>query len=138
MDSLVAHTKPRDGSSESSNLRMIRAAFDVSVSQGFMAGLEALLERAREDCQFSPYIASGDIIRGHDAIRSFYRSATSAGTDMRLRATTFHEEGDAVIVNGTMRVGRPSGGFSESQISWTYRFEDGQLSEASWGPRRVS
>jgi ketosteroid isomerase-like protein len=137
VDSLVAHTTPRTGLPESSTLRIIREAFDLSVSHGFMAGLEALLEHAREDCRFSPYIASGEIIRGHDAIRAFYRSATSAGTDMRLRATTFHEEGDAVIVNGTMRVGRPSGGFSESQISWTYRFEDGQLAEASWGPRRA-
>jgi ketosteroid isomerase-like protein len=138
VDSLVAHTKPREGSSESSNLRMIRAAFDVSVGQGFMAGLEALLENAREDCEFSPYIASGHIISGHDAIRAFYRSAVSAGTDMRLRGSTFHEEGDTVIVNGSMRVGRPSGGFAESQISWTYKFRDGQLAEASWRPRRAS
>jgi hypothetical protein len=43
-----------------------------------------------------------------------------------------------VIVNGTMRVARPGGGFSESQISWTYRFDDGRLAEASWSPRRIS
>jgi ketosteroid isomerase-like protein len=129
MDSLTVPT-------ESANLGKIRDAFEVSVSQGFMAGLEALLEHAREDCEFSPYVASGDIISGHDAIRAFYRSAMSAGTDMRLRPTTFHEEGDTVTVNGTMRVGRPSGGFSESQISWTYKFRDGQLAEASWAPRR--
>jgi len=43
-----------------------------------------------------------------------------------------------VIVNGTMRVARPGGGFSESQISWTYRFHDGRLAEASWSPRRIS
>ena len=130
--------EPKDGQSESSNLRMIRDAFDVSVGQGFLAGLEALLERAREDCEFRPYIASGHIISGHDAIRAFYRSAASAGTDMRLRPATFHEEGDTVVVNGSMRVGRPSGGFSESQISWTYRFRDGQLAQASWRPRRPS
>jgi ketosteroid isomerase-like protein len=117
---------------------MIKAAFDVSVAQGFMAGLEALLEHAREDCEFRPYIASGHIICGHDAIRAFYRSAMSAGTEMRLRATTFHEDGDTVIVNGSMRVGRPSGGFSESQISWTYKFRDGLLADASWRPRRLS
>jgi hypothetical protein len=43
-----------------------------------------------------------------------------------------------VLVNGSMRVGRPSGGFSESQISWIYKFRDGQLAEASWSPRRIS
>jgi ketosteroid isomerase-like protein len=138
MDSLADRTEPTEGQTESSNLRLIRGAFDVSVTQGFMAGLEALLDFAREDCEFRPYIASGHIITGHDAIRAFYRSATAAGTEMRLRPKSFHEEGDSVIVQGTLRVGRPSGGFSESQISWTYRFRDGQLAQASWSPRRVA
>jgi hypothetical protein len=137
MDSLTTPRTPRDGLAESANLKMIRAAFDVSVGQGFMAGLEALLDNAREDCEFRPYIASGHIICGHDAIRAFYRAAMAAGTEMRLRPTTFQEEGDTVTVNGTMRVGRPSGGFSESQISWTYKFREGLLAEASWSPRRA-
>jgi ketosteroid isomerase-like protein len=138
MDSLAARTVLTDGPSESSNLRLIREAFDVSVTQGFLAGLEALLEVAREDCEFRPYIASGHIITGREAIRAFYRSAAAAGTEMRLRPMSFHEDGDSVIVNGTMRVARPSGGFSESQISWTYTFRDGQLAQVSWGPRRIS
>jgi ketosteroid isomerase-like protein len=121
---------------ESTNLRTIKDAFDISERQGFMAGLEVLLARASEDCEFRPYIASGDSLRGHDAIRAFYRAAFKAGTDMRLRAISFQEVGDAVIVYGSMRVGRPSGGFSESQISWTYRFRDGLLAEVSWSPRR--
>jgi ketosteroid isomerase-like protein len=138
MDSLAAPTQPRDGHPESSNLKTIRAAFDVSVQQGFMAGLEALLENAREDCEFRPYIASGETLHGPEAVRAFYRSAASDGTDMRLRAAAFHEVGDTVIVNGTMRVARPSGGFSESQISWTYKFRDGRLVQASWSPRRIN
>jgi ketosteroid isomerase-like protein len=138
MDSLAAPAQPRDGHPDSSNLRLIQAAFEVSMQQGFMAGLEALLEIAADDCEFRPYIASGDILRGPEEVRSFYRSAASAGTDMRLRAATFHEDGDTVIVNGTMRVARPSGGFSESQISWSYRFRHGRLAEASWSPRRIS
>ena len=121
---------------ESVNLRTIKDAFDISERQGFMAGLEVLLAKASEDCEFRPYIAPGDSVRGHDAIRAFYRAAFKAGTDMRLRAISFQEVGDAVIVYGSMRVGRPSGGFSESQISWTYRFRDGLLAEVSWSPRR--
>ena len=123
---------------ESTNLDTIKAAFDVSVNQGFMAGLEILLARAREDCEFRPYIASGQSLRGPDAVRAFYRSAIKAGTDMRLRGASFHEDGESVIVHGAMRVGRPTGGFSESQISWTYKFREGRLAEASWSPRRVS
>jgi ketosteroid isomerase-like protein len=138
MDSLVARPASQNGHAESSNMRTIKEAFRANVDEGFDAGLDVLLRNAREDCEFRPYIASGHIICGHDAIRAFYRSAMSAGTEMRLRATTFHEDGDTVIVNGSMRVGRPSGGFSESQISWTYKFRDGQLAEASWSPRRLS
>ena len=137
MDSLLARSGPAQGHDESSNLRKVKGAFDVSVSAGFMAGLESLLEFAREDCEFRPYIASGHIITGHEAIRAFYRAALTAGTDMRLHPNSFHEDGDKVIVYGSMRVGRPSGGFSESQISWTYRFSGGKLAEASWSPRRL-
>jgi ketosteroid isomerase-like protein len=137
MDSLTAPAEPKNGRPESSNLAMVRAAFDVSVQQGFIPGLEALLQHAREDCEFRPYIASGHVISGHEAIRAFYHAAVSAGTEMKLRPTSFHEEGDTVVVNGSMRVGRPSGGFSESQISWTYKFRDGLLAEASWSPRRA-
>jgi ketosteroid isomerase-like protein len=123
-------------STESTNLRTIKDAFDISGRQGFMAGLEILLATAHEDCEFRPYIASGHVVRGHDAIRGFYRAAIKAGTDMRMRAISFQEVGNLVVVYGSMRVGRPSGGFSESQITWTYRFRDGLLAEVSWSPRR--
>ena len=135
MDSLITSGGVSPGQVDSPNLRIIRHAFDVSVERGFVAGLEVLLANAAEDCEFRPYISSGDPISGHDAIRAFYRSAMKAGTEMRLRPTAFREEDEMVIVNGTMRDGRPSGGFAESQISWTYKFRDGLLAEASWSPR---
>jgi ketosteroid isomerase-like protein len=138
MDSQIASAPVTPGQSDSPNLRIVRAAFEVSVEKGFVAGLEELLDHAREDCTFRPYIASGEPLTGHDTIRAFYRAAMTGGTEMRLRAGAFREEGDTVIVDGTMRVGRPTGGFSESQISWTYRFEDGRLAEASWCPRRAA
>src|SRR3954464_15951394 len=102
MDSVTAPT-------ESANLSMIKVAFEVSVAQGFLAGLEALLERAHEDCEFRPYIASDHIISDADAIRAFYRSAATTGTDMRRRAATCNDAGDTVIVNGSLPAGRPSG-----------------------------
>jgi ketosteroid isomerase-like protein len=137
MDSLITSGGVTPGQVDSPNLRFIRQAFDVSVERGFVAGLEELLANAAEDCEFRPYISSGEPISGHDAIRAFYRSAIKAGTEMRLRPTAFREEDDMVIVNGTMRVGRPSGGFAESQLSWTYKFRDGLLAEVAWRPRRA-
>jgi ketosteroid isomerase-like protein len=126
---------PVNGHGGSGNLESIKAAFRVTVDEGFVAGLEALLAIAHEDCEFRPYTADR-VLHGHDEIRSFYRQAAEEGTDMKLRPARFREVGDRVVVDGSMRVVRPAGGFSESQISWTYRFRDGRLAEAGWGPRR--
>ena len=136
MDLLAGHAEPRNGHVDSPNMLAIKEAFRASVEDGFEAGLEALLRLSHADCEFHPYI--GDhTLRGHEAIRAYYRDAIAAGTDMRLRPTHFHEVGDEVVVDGTIRVGRPTGGFSESQISWVYRFRDGRLAAAGWGPRRT-
>jgi ketosteroid isomerase-like protein len=125
-----------NGHSESPQLLAIKAAFRASVDEGFEAGLEALLKSAHEDCEFRPYIASDRVLRGHDEVRTYYGEAIAAGTEMRLNPTSFHEDGDDVVVHGSIRVARPTGGFSESQISWTYRFRDGRLAAAGWGPRQ--
>ena len=126
-----------NGDSESANLQAIREAFRTSVEDGFVAGLDALLSFAREDCEFRPYIGSDRVLRGHDEVRRYYGEAIAAGTQMRLKPSTFHEIGDEIVVDGTIRVARPTGGFSESQISWTYRFREGRLAEAGWSARRM-
>jgi ketosteroid isomerase-like protein len=136
MDSPTAPPEPMNGHLESPNLQAIKAAFTASVDEGFEAGLEALLRMAHDDCEFRPYIAGGQVIRGHDEIRAYYHEALNSGTEMKMRPTSFQEVGDRVVVKGSMRVGRPSGGFAESQITWTYRFRDGRLAEAGWSPRR--
>jgi ketosteroid isomerase-like protein len=138
MDSLVARPAAKDVRADSPNLEAIKEAFRASVDEGFEAGLEALLRVAHADCEFRPYIASDRVLRGHDEIRRYYGEAIAAGTQMRLNPTGFREAGDEVVVDGSIRVARPTGGFSESQISWTYRFRDGRLAEARWGPRRAS
>ncbi|MEA2362413.1 MAG: hypothetical protein QOD71_1558 [Thermoleophilaceae bacterium] len=137
MDSLAGRTAPEDGCAASPNLLAIKEAFRAAIDDGFEAGLEALLRHAREDISFRPYI-SDQVLQGPDAIRAYFREAIAAGTQMRPKATSFRETVDEVVVNGSMRVARPTGGFSESQISWTYRFREGLLAEADWGPRRSS
>jgi len=124
--------------SESAQMQVIKEAFRASVHDGFEAGLEALLREAHEDCEFRPYIADGEALRGHDVVRRYYAEAIADGAHMRLHPTSFHEDGDDIIVHGSIRVARPSGGFSESQISWTYSFRDGRLASAGWRPRQSS
>jgi ketosteroid isomerase-like protein len=138
MDSLVARPAPQNDHADSANLEAIKEAFRASVDDGFEAGLEALLRVAHPDCEFRPYIASDRVLRGHDEIRRYYGEAIAAGTQMRLHPTGFRASGDEVVVDGSIRVARPAGGFAETQICWTYRFRDGRLAEAGWGPRRAS
>ena len=135
MDSLAARPAPQNGHAESPNLHVIKQAFRASVDDGFEAGLEELLSVAHADCEFRPYIAANRVLRGHDEVRRYYGEAIAAGTQMRLNPTSFHEAGDEVVVHGSIRVARPSGGFAETQISWTYRFRDGRLAAAGWTPR---
>jgi hypothetical protein len=135
MDSRTAPAAPTNGRATSPNLERIKAAFRTSAEDGFEAGLEVLLAVAHPDCEFRPYIAGGSSLRGHDEIRAFYRRAIAEGAEMKLRATSFEEVGDEILVNGSMRVARPTGGFLESQLSWTYRFRDGLLAEVASGPR---
>jgi ketosteroid isomerase-like protein len=137
MDSRTAPRAPTHGHVESPNLERIKAAFRTSADEGFIAGLEALLQMAHEDCEFHPYLGAGSVLRGQDEVRAFYRGAAAEGTEMKLRATSFDESGDQVLVNGSVRVARPTGGFLESQLSWTYTFRDGLLAEAVSGPRRT-
>jgi ketosteroid isomerase-like protein len=137
MDSLVARPDlaHHNGDADSPNMVAIKQAFRASVDDGFEAGLEALLSRAHEDCEFRPYIADNRVLSGHDEVRRYYGEAIAAGTEMRLHPTSFHDQGDEVVVQGSIRVARPSGGFAETQISWTYRFRDGRLAQAGWSPR---
>jgi ketosteroid isomerase-like protein len=137
MESLGTRPAQPNGYAESANMQAIKEAFRASVDDGFEAGLEALLRRAHEDCEFRPYIADGRALRGHDEVRRYYGEAIAAGTQRRLNPTSFHEHGDEIVVHGSIRGARPSGGFAESQISWTYSFRDGRLAAAGWSPRRA-
>jgi ketosteroid isomerase-like protein len=137
MDSMTGPVEPRLDHADSPNLRVVKDAFEVLDQGGLEAALEHLLSHAHADVEFSPYLASGQVLRGPDEIRAFYRGQLEAGTSLVPRPSSFEERGDEVVVNGSLRVVRATGGFAESQISWTYRFRDGRLQEARWGPRRV-
>ena len=129
MDSPTAPPAARNGRTYPSPLETVKAAFRSADAEGFDAGLDALLACAHADCEFHPYGAPNGL-RGHDEIRQYYRQIEAGGTMMTIRGTTFHEDGEDVIVDGALRVLRPGGSLAESQISWRYRFEDGLLREA--------
>jgi ketosteroid isomerase-like protein len=124
---------------DSPNLRVVKGAFEVLGEGGLEAAIDHLLSHAHDDVEFRPYVADGNVLRGPEEVRAFYRGQLEAGIEFTARPSTFEESGDdEVVVNGSLRVVRSSGGFAESQLSWTYRFRDGRLQEVRGGPRRAA
>ena len=119
---------------DSPNMLLVKEAFRASQESGLVAGMETLLSRAHESTEFRPYVASGRVLRGPDEVRAFFSEQAAAGSTLSARPATFEEDGDEVIVTGSLRVVRPAGGFSETQMKWIYRFRDGRLDEATWSP----
>jgi ketosteroid isomerase-like protein len=136
MNSLAGPVEPRADLAASPNLRVVMDAFDRLDEGGVEACIEHLLDHAHPDVEFCPYVGAGKILRGPDEVRAFYRGQLEAGMSLVARPSSFEDRGDEVFVNGSLRVVQPTGGFAESQLSWTYRFREGRLQEARWGPRR--
>ena len=117
------------------NLQVVKEAFRAFAEEGLEAGVDSLLEHAHEQTELRPYSAAGRVLRGPDEARAFFREQAADGMAMALRPASFDERGDEVVVKGSLRVSRPTGGFAESQVRWIYRFRDGRLDEAHWSPR---
>jgi ketosteroid isomerase-like protein len=136
---MAGSVEPRLDEVDSANVRVVKGAYEILGEGGLEASLEHLLSHAHEDVEFSPYVAAGQVLRGADEVRAFFRGQMEDGTALVVRPTSFEEDGqDVVVVNGSLRVVRANGGFAESQIRWTYRFRDGRLKEARGDPRRAA
>lgn len=138
MDSMAGPVELGLDHADSPNVRVVKDTFEVLGESGMEAAIEHLLSHSHDDVEFAPYIGAGLVLRGRDEVRAYYRGQLESGTVMTARPSSIEEYGDEVVVNGSLRVLRPAGGFAESQISWTYRFRDGRLQEARGGPRRTA
>ncbi len=136
MDSVAGPVEPRADLADSPNVRVVKTTYEVLADGGLEAAIEHLMSHAHADVEVSSYLGAGQVLRGPDEVRAFYRGQLEAGTSLVPRPSTFEERGDVVVVNGSLRVVRTSGGFAESQLSWTYRFRDGRLQELRSGPRQ--
>jgi ketosteroid isomerase-like protein len=136
MDSMAGPVEPGLDHADSPNVRLVKDTFDVLSESGLEAAIEHLLSHSHDDVEFAPYLGAGVVLRGPDEVRAFYRGQVESGTVITARPSSIEECGDDIVVNGSLRVLRPAGGFAESQISWTYRFRDGRVQEVRGGPRR--
>jgi ketosteroid isomerase-like protein len=138
MDSMAGPLEPGLEYADSPNVRIVKGAFEALDEGGLEAAIEHLLTHAHADVEFGPYAGAGRVLRGADEVRAFYRGQLESGTVYMARPTSIEESGDDIVVNGSLRVLEPTGGFAESQISWTYRFRDGLIQQARGGPRRAA
>jgi ketosteroid isomerase-like protein len=138
MDVMAGPVEPGIDHADSPNVLVVKETFEVLCEGGLEAAIEHLLRHSHDDVEFVPYVGGGLVLRGRDEVRAYYRGQIEAGTEMTARPSTIEECGDEVVVNGSLRVQRSTGGFAESQLSWTYRFRDGRITEARSGPRRVA
>ena len=138
MDSMAGPVEPGLDHADSPNVQVVKDTFEVLGEGGLEAAIEHLLRHSHDDVEFAPYIGEGVVLRGPDEVRAFYRGQIESGTVLTARPSSIEESGDEVVVNGSLRVLRPTGGFAESQVSWTYRFRDGLLQEVRGGPRRLA
>jgi ketosteroid isomerase-like protein len=136
MNSMAGPVEPQSDLADSPNVRVVKDAFGLLDEGSLEAAVEHLLSHAHADVEFRPYVAAGQVLRGPAEVRAFYRGQLEAGTSLVPRPSSYEDRGDEVVVNGSLRVVRPSGGFAESQLSWTYRFREGRLQDLRWGPRR--
>lgn len=126
-----------DSPGEPPQVQAIKEAFRAFIEEGVSAGVEALLRVSHPDCLLRPYSAGGRVLHGHEEARAHFSEAMASGMSITVHPRSFECRGDEVVVSGSMRLARPSGGFAETQIRWVYRFRDGLVEEATWGPRQA-
>ena len=122
----------------------VKRVYETIARAGVVAGIEQLIAISHEDMEMRAYAAqavapAGDgeqkWLRGHDEIREFFRATTEEGFALTLRTRAFDVTADAVLVRGSIRVGRPDGSFAEASVLWTFRFRGGLVERLSWEQR---
>jgi ketosteroid isomerase-like protein len=119
---------------DSPNVRVVKDFWDLFENQGLVASMEAMLEVAHDDVELRPYVGDGRTFHGPEEIREYIRQHAAEGSTLHARPWSFEEEGDSVIVQGSIRLQRADGSIADAQLRWTYTFRDGRLVAASSGP----
>jgi ketosteroid isomerase-like protein len=110
---------------QSRNVQIVRRLFRHRES----GDIDETLSYFAEDAENRP-ITSDKVLRGREAIRSFLKDTTAAGTV--LEASTFRfESNDAgqVAVFGRLRVRGPDG-IKDMPAAWIYTLADGKVVRA--------
>jgi ketosteroid isomerase-like protein len=90
-------------------------------------GLDAVLELADPDVEWSLFGTSGQVLRGHEGLRRYMEEVAARGDEIDADAYTYEAVGEnCVICSGHVRF-RTASGMTDTQLHWLYRFRDGRL-----------
>ena len=90
-------------------------------------GVEAVLEIADPEVEWSLFGTGGEVVRGHEGLRNYMADEAARGNEIDASAYTFEAVGDdAVLVSGHVRMRTPEG-MTDTQLHWVYRFRQGRL-----------
>jgi hypothetical protein len=92
-------------------------------------GIEAMLERVPDDVVWQPVAAGGEPMRTKDELRDFWTRLEAAGGREQAVAYRYEQEGECVLVSGSLRQFGPHG-WSDSQPLWVFFFREGRLCRA--------
>jgi limonene-1,2-epoxide hydrolase len=110
------------GGSEAEAVRELWTAFERN-------GLQAMLELVPPDVEWAPVAAGERVLHGSDEIRAFWSQEEASGHREQAVAYRFEQDGDAVLVSGSLRQ-FAAHGWSDSQPLWVFFFSNGQLRRA--------
>ena len=119
---------------DSENLKTVKRIWAILERDGLEASTEAMLSCCHEDVELAPYAAEGRVLHGADEVWDFLRQSAASGSSFHASAWSFEEQGDDVIVSGTIRVRRRDGSLADAQVRWIYSFCDGRVKHASFAP----
>ena len=109
----------------------VRELWQVYEREGHDASVEALISISHDDAEYRFYATDGDVLRGAEELRAFYREADA---DVKAAPYAFREEGDKVVVTGWVRITRPGGALADAQVQWEYTFREGRIAELHYAP----
>jgi ketosteroid isomerase-like protein len=108
----------------SENIEVVKAGFDA-LSEG---GVEAMLPFIHEDFEVTTtpdLAAEPDTYRGHDGIRRYFDSFYEVMDEIRFEPHEYHEVGDRVLVEVTLRArGKATGLEVEQHLFQVWSLKD--------------
>lgn len=108
---------------ERDNVAVVRRMWDAFAE----GGVDAVLEIADPDVEWSLFGTSGEVLRGHEGLRRYMTEVAARGDQIDADVYTYEAVGDdAVICSGHVRFRTPQG-MTDTQLHWLYRFSQGRL-----------